>query len=40
MLVVRLFIGNPKPQSDDTYQGREVPPLRGYGLTIVALLPT
>jgi len=40
MLVVKLYIDNPKPQSDDTWQGRELPPLPGGGLIILALRPT
>ena len=40
MLVAKSFANNPKPQSGGTYQGWEVSPLRGCGLTIIELLPT
>ena len=39
MLVVKLSVGKAKPQSGATWQGREVLPLCGSGLTILALLP-
>jgi len=40
MLIVKRYVGNSKPQSDDAYQGRELPPLPGGGLIILALRPT
>jgi len=40
MLVVELFIDEPKPQRDGTYQGQEVSPFYNCGLAILVLLPT